>query len=431
MNKSKHKSYYSNHNIGFISTRFSGNDGVSLETTKWAHVLEYLGNTCFYFAGEFEKVNDYSMLVPLASFKHPEINSIHDILFNNQMRPPEISISIDKLKQYLKEQIYIFVRKFDINVLIIENALTIPVNIPLGLAITEFLSETRMMAIAHHHDFFWERKRFLANCAWDYLNMSFPPRLPTIYHVVINSSGANQLALRTGASSMLIPNVMDFDHPPQSPGDYIENMRSDLGINQDEYFFLQPTRVVQRKGIEHAIELIRRIERKAKLIISHASGDEGYDYEMRIKYFAELCEVPLICVSDMIGTNRSISKNGNKIYSLNDAYHESDFVTYPSTIEGFGNAFLEAIYFKKPLLINNYSIYSYDIRPKGFRVIEFDGYISQDTVKQVINVLDHPEIVEEWSEHNYRLAKKYFSYSVLERELRTIFLQSLGDISLM
>ena len=37
--------------IGFISTRFSGTDGVSLETAKWARVLEEMGHTCFYFAG--------------------------------------------------------------------------------------------------------------------------------------------------------------------------------------------------------------------------------------------------------------------------------------------------------------------------------------------------------------------------------------------
>lgn len=34
--------------IGFISTRFIGTDGVSLETSKWAEVLERLGHTCYY-----------------------------------------------------------------------------------------------------------------------------------------------------------------------------------------------------------------------------------------------------------------------------------------------------------------------------------------------------------------------------------------------
>ena len=42
------------HNAGFISTRFAGQDGVSLEAAKWANVFEKFGITCFYFAGEIE-----------------------------------------------------------------------------------------------------------------------------------------------------------------------------------------------------------------------------------------------------------------------------------------------------------------------------------------------------------------------------------------
>ena len=42
------------HNIGFISTRFAGTDGVSLETKKWARVLEKERFHCFYFAGELD-----------------------------------------------------------------------------------------------------------------------------------------------------------------------------------------------------------------------------------------------------------------------------------------------------------------------------------------------------------------------------------------
>jgi hypothetical protein len=38
-------------NIGFVSTRFAGNDGVSLEAAKWAEVLEASGHRCYWFAG--------------------------------------------------------------------------------------------------------------------------------------------------------------------------------------------------------------------------------------------------------------------------------------------------------------------------------------------------------------------------------------------
>ena len=151
------------------------------------------------------------------------------------------------------------------------------------MAITEFIAETGIFTIAHHHDFFWERKRFLHNCVWDYLNQSYPPHLNSIKHVVINTSGANQLALRTGISSTLIPNVMEFETPAPGIDDYNADVRQALGISEDELLILQPTRVVQRKGIEHAIELVARMDLPATLVISHASGDEGYEYQTRVK----------------------------------------------------------------------------------------------------------------------------------------------------
>ena len=43
------------HNAGFVSTRFAGTDGVSLETEKWADIFEKEGLNCFYFAGELDR----------------------------------------------------------------------------------------------------------------------------------------------------------------------------------------------------------------------------------------------------------------------------------------------------------------------------------------------------------------------------------------
>jgi hypothetical protein len=39
-------------NVGFISTRIAGTDGVSLELEKWADVFKKFGWTSYYFAGE-------------------------------------------------------------------------------------------------------------------------------------------------------------------------------------------------------------------------------------------------------------------------------------------------------------------------------------------------------------------------------------------
>ncbi|OGO41865.1 MAG: glycosyl transferase family 1, partial [Chloroflexi bacterium RBG_16_58_14] len=398
------------------------------EAEKWLQVLVQLGYICFQFGGDCdEKEQEYSYLVPEAHFKHPDIQDIYKTAFTAPTRPPEITARIYQLKNHLKQQLYTFTNQYDIHLLIVENALAIPLNIPLGVALTEFIAETGLPVIAHHHDFFWERKRFLTNCVWDYLNMAFPPHLPSIRHVVINTSASNQLSLRTGIAAMLIPNVMDFDNPPSPPDEYTQTLRGDMGIAPDEYFILQPTRVVQRKGIEHAIELIHQLECKACLVISHASGDEGYDYEQRLRNYAKSLKVPANFVTELIRDQRGLLPDGRKVYTLWDAYQCADLVTYPSTIEGFGNAFLEAIYFHKPIMVNNYSIFAIDIKPKGFRVIEFDGYITDQTVWLAQRVLEDPQLAREMAEYNYQLAQRHYSFAILERRLQTLLKECFGE----
>ena len=412
--------------VGFVSFRFAGTDGVSLETRKWAEVFGKWGYRCVYMAGELDTPSADSLLVDEAHFHHPAIREIYDACFGRRVRAPETTARIHALREVLKRKIYEFIRSFDVDILVPENALTIPLNIPLGLALTEVIAETHIMTIAHHHDFFWERKRFLNNCVWDYFNAAFPPHLPSIQHVVINSSGQNQLALRTGAGATLIPNVMNFEVPPPPMDDYARDARQALGIGAEELLVLQPTRVVQRKGIEHAIELVARLGKQATLVISHASGDEGYEYQQRVREYAELLKVKALFVQDLIGDTRGTTADGRKVYSLFDIYPHADLVSYPSLSEGFGNAFLEAIYFKRPILVNNYSIYFFDIKPKGFEVIEMDDFISEDTIRHTRELLRDPRRVEAMMDKNYALCLQHYSYRILEVKLRHI-LSSFWD----
>jgi len=67
--------------IGFVSTRFSGTDGVSLETQKWADVLERMGHSCFYFCGESDRPPEVSMVVPEAFYRHPTIDAINQVVY--------------------------------------------------------------------------------------------------------------------------------------------------------------------------------------------------------------------------------------------------------------------------------------------------------------------------------------------------------------
>ena len=404
--------------VGFISTRLAGTDGVSLETAKWARVFESEGFCCFYFAGELDREPEACHLVPEAHFTHPEIKDIYTKSFDVTVRDRRVTERIHEMVYVLKDHLYEFIDKFEIDLLIPQNVLTIPLNIPLGVAITQVIMETGIPTIAHHHDFYWERDRFMTNGVWDYLHMAFPPNLPSIDHVVINSFADEQLSLRKGISATVMPNIMDFENPPPPLDDYAADVRQALGVDEDELLVLQPTRVVARKGIEMAIELVHRLGMKAKLVISHASGDEGYDYEQRLREYAELMNVNTIFVSNIINEKRGTTKEGRKVYTLDDVYPHADLVTYPSTFEGFGNAFLEAVYFQKPIVVNEYSIYTKDIKPKGFDVIELPGYVTADAVEKTKALLTDPKRIETSVLHNYDIGRRFFSFEVLERQLK-------------
>lgn len=415
------------HKIGFVGTRFAGTDGVSLEAAKWAKVLWQNRNISYWYAGKLDTDPQVSYLAPHAYFGHPDIEWINERVFGQGTRDPEVTRRIFSLAEHLKRTLYDFVRKFDIEILIVQNALCIPMNIPLGVAISMFIAETGFPTIAHHHDFYWERDRFSVNAVGDLLRMAFPCTIPSIQHVTINSEAQRALSHRRGVSSVLVPNVLDFESDPPGIDDYNADFRQAIGLEEDDILFLQPTRVVPRKGIEHSIALIKALGNpKCKLVISHESGDEGNEYLVALKEMADHQGVDLRFVPDKIDEERRINENGDKVYLLADAYHHADFITYPSLYEGFGNALIEAVYYRKPVLVNRYSIFVTDIEPKDFKLVTMNGYMTRDVVANVRRVIEDPEYRQEMVDHNFELGKRFFSYTVLRRKLRALVTNFTG-----
>jgi glycosyltransferase involved in cell wall biosynthesis len=405
--------------VAFVSTRIAGTDGVSLEIAKWAHVIERLGVECYYIAGQCDRPAERSAIIEEAHFNHPEILDISWRAFHSENRTTELTNDIMRLARSIRDQLNDAIKRFEIDAVIAQNALTIPMNLPLGVAIVEAVQEGGLPCIAHHHDFYWERPRFLVSAVDDILRYAFPPALPQIQHVVINSLAGEEFSRRTGLSCRIVPNVMDFSNPPAEPDDYARSFRTEIGMRDGELLILQPTRVVARKGIEHSIELVRRLGReRAKLVITHASGDEGDSYAERIREYADMLGVEVLYVDHRIAEQRGELPDGRRLFTLNDAFSQADLVTYPSEYEGFGNAFLEAVYNKRMVLCNRYSIYRTDIEPCGFRAIEFDEYMTSETVNEINRVLADQPLQREIAEHNYSIASEFFSYQVLEDELK-------------
>lgn len=408
--------------IGFISTRLKGTDGVSLEVEKWSRVLRRMGHEVFYCAGELGGYSKHGTLIPKLHFQNQSIIILSERAFGEDSQEDprllcdEIYEAADEIRAPLRQ----FIRGNQLDLIIVQNALTIPMNLPLGVSLTGLIAELGIDTIAHHHDFFWERQRYRTNDILDLLDTTFPAKLPSIQHVTINSIAQQRLLARRGIDSIVIPNVHDYATPLPRKNGYNRDFRQALGLENGDLLILQPTRVIQRKGIEMSIELVNRMHHpKAHLFITHAATDEGITYWHWLQREAITMSVDLQLIDHMIGNERS-RINGHKVYTLWDAYPHADLVTYPSLYEGFGNALLETIYFKRLTLVNRYPVYNADIEPLGFEFIELDGYVDRSAVEKTLTLLDDTGEIKRITEKNYEIAREHFSLEVLESKLRDI-----------
>ena len=405
--------------IGFIATRLNGTDGVSLEVEKWAQVLQRLGHELYYCAGELGGYASGGTLIPELHFAHQSIFKLSRQAFESgesidaEQIGDEIYATADEIRAPLRA----FIRKNKLDMIIVQNALTIPMNLPLGVSLTGLIAEIGIDTIAHHHDFYWERQRYQTNTVLNLLDTTFPAKLPSIQHVTINTIAQKRLKARRGIDSIVIPNVLDFSAAPPQFDDYNADFRQAIGLKEGDLFILQPTRVIRRKGIEMAIELVCRLQLpEPRLFITHRSDDEGLSYWHWLKREAGVMGVQVQLLDHMIKPQRA-KINGHKMYSLWDAYLHADLVTFPSLYEGFGNALLEAIYTRNLTVVNRYPVYNADIKPLGFKFIELDGFVDDASVELTRQLFKNPEEVRRMVETNFAIASEHYSLELLERQL--------------
>jgi hypothetical protein len=75
-----------------------------------------------------------------AYFNHPEVAAPSAVV-RRALGSRAATNAVQALKERLKDDIYRFIQKFDLEVLVPENILAIPMHVPLGLAMTEVIAE--------------------------------------------------------------------------------------------------------------------------------------------------------------------------------------------------------------------------------------------------------------------------------------------------
>ena len=412
--------------IGIAATRLAGVDGVTFETAKWEAVLDKMGHQLRLCAGEVDALRHQARLVPPMHFTWPPAARVTEAAFDPDSDPVAVRAEIERLADLLLPVLHDWASVNSLDMLIVENAWAIPMQLPLGLALRRLVEERRLPAIGHHHDYWWERERFARCVVPELLDEAFPPDLPWVRHVSINSLAATQLRQRRGLESVVVPNVFDFSpgRPRRRPA-VRRRLRTELGMSERGLLVVQPTRVVPRKGIELAIELVGRLgDPDAVLLITSPAGDEGLDYLVELERLAERHGVRLAYAADRFAPDHE-GKPIRPAHSLHDAYLAADLITYPSLYEGYGNALVEALFYGVPVVVNRYPVYEADIRPLGLRLVEIEGEITDATVAEVRALLASPRRIREYARHNFDVGRRNLSYTVLRRRLRRL-LDELG-----
>ena len=414
--------------IGLVATRLAGTDGVSLETAKWRTVLQGMGHEVVVAAGELGPAFAGGTAIPGLRLQHPTGAAVSAAAFRPGTDADALRAALERSVRALLTPLRRWLDATRPELLVVENAWAIPMQLPAGVALARLVAEAGVPAIGHHHDFAWERDRFAHPVVPEVLDEAFPPDLPCVAHAVINSAAAEQLERRRGLRAHLVPNVLDFAVGPPPPATAPAELRRALGLDPGDLVVLQPTRVVPRKGIELAIELLGRLRRPgARLLISHPAGDEGLDCLAELQALARTWQVDLRYLAARFDERPRTGRR--PVFAFWDAYAAADLVTYPSRYEGFGNALLEAVLYRRPVVVGRYPVFVRDIAPLGFRFVEVGDTITEATVEDVRALLDDPDARREATELDYELARRHFSYEVLRERLEALVADALSGAS--
>lgn len=413
--------------VGIVIGRVGGVDAVALESGKWVEVLRRLGHDVHILTGELEaEVPGCTVLQELA-YSHPATVREQDDAFLVQgADEAELVARLHRHAASIEWDVLRWLAANRIDVLITENTTTLPCHLTMGMALKRVIERTRIPTIAHDHDFYWDRgDRYLTQFAGvrTIVEECFPPTLSNITHVVINSSCRDSLTQRHGIEAHVVPNVMDFDAGFGRRDEFNRRLPIEFGFGSDDIVLFQMTRIVRRKGVETAIELVERLDDpRVKLVVTgHAADGRNGEYLNELKQRAARLHRPdqVRFAAHRFGNVRVASNGKPCTFSVSDGYASADACTYFSRGEGLGNAFVEALAARVPIFVNNDGpVHWRDIGSKGLKIVQIENNeLTDRAVDDIRAVLTDPEHRAHIAEFNHEVGRRHFSYDVLGERL--------------
>ncbi|MFH1610053.1 MAG: hypothetical protein ABID40_05450, partial [Candidatus Bipolaricaulota bacterium] len=347
-----------------------------------------------------------------------------------------------------------FLRQMGIDLLIVHNLWALPMNLPATIGSWRAVQRLNLPALAHSHDFYWEKDNYhhpTCQLVRDLLARYYPPRGPRVTHIVINRLAQAELRHR-GVTATVVPNVFDFD-TPLVRDEFNSRLLDAMDLSPSDVIFLQATRVVPRKGIEIAVELLALLAApKHAAALARRAGTHGGGPRARpVLLLPNLVEdlAYFEALQDRIGERgvdaRFVSawvaaQRGAEQFSLWDTYLYADFVTYPSLQEGWGNQFLEAVWARRPVALFEYPVFCSDILAAEFRYVSLGRTFERDAnglarvpdqvlrraAGEVAELLASPARYQKATDHNFTVGKANFSLDALTEYLNRLVAAALA-----
>jgi hypothetical protein len=434
-------------------------DGVSLEIEKRVEILKQLGYEYFLLSGPKSKNADY--IIEELDFDRPNIASLTNSFFNPTIDDeliPSILLELDTISIQIFKKLDSIIKKEKPDFIFIHNIFSHGRHIAASKAFLEIIEKYRIPTLGMHHDFYFERPQYsLVNNPelLSYLNKYIPPTSSLIYHAVINTIAQRDLLNRKGIEAKIITDTFNFTQNPWKKDNYNNDLLrtfKSLNIHQEDIILLQATRIVARKSIEFSIQLVqyinsnkllnmyinkrlynsKNITRNSKihLLVVGYTEEDGVDYLDELKDFSS--GLPYVhFLNGMVHAKRGF-ENGQKQFSLWDLYSYADAASYPSTFEGWGNQFIEAVFAKLPILCYEYPVFKTDIKPFGYNYISMGDVFKKNDKYKFLKMLNQEQLCKTSSnllkflfskdtnrllEENFEIGCRYHSYATLKENL--------------
>jgi glycosyltransferase involved in cell wall biosynthesis len=349
-----------------LSFRLGGTDGVSIVADTWIGSLHRLGFEVITVAGE----GPVDVTIPdLAIGRWP------DGAAGRGGESGADDDTIDELAATVDRALA------DVDLVIVENLGTIPMNLPASLAVAE--ARAGQPTIWHHHDPAWQRDRYRGVEILPIPESVESGGTPMWRHVTINDLTRDQLRDR-GIVATTIRNAFDVDAPL---GDR-DAERARHGFAPDELVLVHPVRAIERKDVPRALAIAESVGATYWLT---GPAEEGYGPTLE----------SLLADAGA----RGVKVVHEPAESLVDLHAAADGVLFPSTWEGFGNPPVEAAIAGRPAIVGHYPA-AEELRGLGFE------WLDPDDVEGIRAALRSPD--PSMLERNRVLASEHLSLRRLD-----------------